>query len=101
MYIEQTFEPAPEEIGAARRFVRRAAGDWEVAADLVLVASELATNAIRHAGTAFEVWLKVDSVIRLEVADESDVMPTKAVGGITNHGLDIVGFLAARVGSGD
>lgn len=99
MHVEQTFEPEPGEIGAARALVRDAVGGSSVAAsDLILIVSELATNAIRHAGTAFRVSLSVDSIVRLEVTDGSDAMPTRAVGGMTNHGLGIVGLLAARWG---
>jgi two-component sensor histidine kinase len=98
MYVEQTFRPDPGEIGAARRLVRHALDGSPQVADVTLIVSELATNAVRHAGTAFTVSLTVNSLVRLEVADGSEVMPTQAVGGISNHGLDLVGLLADRWG---
>lgn len=98
MYAEQRFEPEPREIASVRHMVRSVVGESVAAQDLVLIVSELATNAVLHAGTPFRVSVSVDSVVRLEVADESHEMPTKAVGGITNHGLDIVDLLAARWG---
>jgi two-component sensor histidine kinase len=98
MYIEQSFELDPGEIASARHLVRRAAADTAVLRDLVLIVSELATNAVRHAGTAFRVSLAVNSFVRVEVSDESDQMPAKAVGGIPNHGLDIVDMLATKWG---
>jgi anti-sigma regulatory factor (Ser/Thr protein kinase) len=44
--------------------------------DIVLAASELAANVIRHAKTRFTVRLSaVDEVIRLEVSDGSSIIP--------------------------
>ena len=52
--------PDPESIGQVRQFVQDCCSDWglEVASDTaVLLASELATNAVRYACTPVIVWL--------------------------------------------
>lgn len=64
----------------ARRFVgavlHDAAVDERVASDAVLAASELATNAIVHAGTDFDVVVEVEpEVVRLAVRDRSTQPP--------------------------
>ena len=43
--------------------------------DVKLVVSELATNAVQHAGTTFEVVLHTDGHIRIDVFDESPRLP--------------------------
>ena len=67
------FPPRADSVAAARRFVRQALvgfGMESVADDAVLVASELATNAVVHAGTAFEVTcVDLGSAVRIEVHD--------------------------------
>ena len=54
---EAAFEPEPTAVSDARRFVRNTLISWglsgrdDLVADAVLLASELVTNAIVHAGT--------------------------------------------------
>lgn len=73
-----TFAPVLSSIPLARNFVlERLAGapvDREVA---LLLTSELVTNAIRHAGTNFEVEVcpTADGRVRVSVADASPVVP--------------------------
>jgi anti-sigma regulatory factor (Ser/Thr protein kinase) len=70
-YLE--LEPAPSSVAAARRFaqaVLKAGGagddDWRV----TQVVSELATNAVVHAGSAFVVSIACDDAhIRVSVTD--------------------------------
>jgi anti-sigma regulatory factor (Ser/Thr protein kinase) len=70
------FAGRPEAVAAARRFVREALGERASRVFVDLMVSELATNAVLHAGTAFEVGVRVDGdVIRVEVADGSGVTP--------------------------
>ncbi|MBT2418980.1 ATP-binding protein [Streptomyces sp. ISL-22] len=76
---------------AARSYVRAVVGDhWHAPAgpageravtDLLLVVSELVTNAIRHGGglAGFEVDLLPEGV-RLSVHDYSDAVPSAAYG---------------------
>ena len=69
------------------------------AEDIELAASELATNAIRHAMTPFELSVLVaPEQIRLEVTDSSPVIPVlhQPIG--PRHGLHIVDALAERWG---
>ncbi|MFJ6216239.1 SpoIIE family protein phosphatase [Streptomyces sp. NPDC092296] len=68
-----TFEPQGRSVAAARGFVRDTLQGWgfaEVVDDAVVLASELVTNAVVHAGTAAEVTcLREDDAVRIEVAD--------------------------------
>jgi anti-sigma regulatory factor (Ser/Thr protein kinase) len=74
---------------------------WEDSSDLVLALSELATNAVRHAETPFEVVVETDGYVRIEVEDSSTQPPiprptsAHAVGG---RGLQIVAQLCDRWG---
>jgi len=59
----QSFEPKPMNVRAAREFVADALdeqgfdGDKEI---VLLLASELVTNAVRHAATPFEITVDVE-----------------------------------------
>jgi serine phosphatase RsbU (regulator of sigma subunit)/anti-sigma regulatory factor (Ser/Thr protein kinase) len=68
------FDADPGSIAAARRHVRRQLRAWHAGDDLVddalVLVSELATNAVMHAGTAFDVsCVHLGIAIRLEVQD--------------------------------
>jgi len=69
--------PEASSAGAARRFVSAALGArGEVAELAVLLVSELASNAVLHAGTAFDVMVQIDAGrVRIEVADGNPTMP--------------------------
>jgi anti-sigma regulatory factor (Ser/Thr protein kinase) len=75
--IQQTcvFDGLPQEIRSARHFVSGLVGDCPAAEDVLLLASELATNAIvhtasGHADGTFSVLVKVEGDwIRVEVHD--------------------------------
>ncbi len=61
------YEPEPAAAAAARRFVRETLHSWHVADrssrlvdDVVLLTSELVTNAIVHAGTRLQVSCRLD-----------------------------------------
>jgi serine phosphatase RsbU (regulator of sigma subunit)/anti-sigma regulatory factor (Ser/Thr protein kinase) len=74
------FGPDPSAVGPARRFVRDTVRKWggeAVVDDAVLIASELVTNAIVHAGTPAEVSCALlrdrrgtASAVRVAVADQ-------------------------------
>jgi len=74
-----SFGPDPSAVGPARRFVRDVVGRWggeTVVDDAVLIASELVTNAIVHAGTPADVEcallrdpLGAAAAVRVAVAD--------------------------------
>ncbi len=60
-------------VRAVRSFIREAIPDS--GGDVMMVASELATNVVRHAQTEFTVTVEVTDTIRLEVSDGSSIMP--------------------------
>ena len=92
------FTPEPHSIALVRRFVAESvAGD---ATDAVLVASELATNVVRHARTPFTVSVNTEGT-RLEVRDGSSIPP--AMGDLLGDagggsGLRVVEKLTVRWG---
>ncbi len=72
-------DPDAESIKTVRDFVEDCCRDWEVdaASDVaVLLASELATNAVKHARTPLTVWLghRPDRLV-LSVEDASHAHP--------------------------
>jgi serine phosphatase RsbU (regulator of sigma subunit)/anti-sigma regulatory factor (Ser/Thr protein kinase) len=73
---EAVFEPEPTAVAAARRFVRNTLISWglsgldELVADAVLLASELVTNAIVHAGTPVQLTCRLDGTnVEVSVLD--------------------------------
>ena len=81
MRFDEKFSPAPESVALVRRFVRsHAPGDIDL--DLaVLLAAELATNAVIHARTPFEVTLEIDDAeFRVGVEDADPTLPAPAYG---------------------
>ena len=88
---EVTLAPAPESVPAARRFVQGhlEAHDLPVLVDdVTLVVSELATNAVAHAGTPFSVSLTaVVGTVFLEVRDGAGARPVL----VGSHVLDEAG----------
>jgi MEDS: MEthanogen/methylotroph, DcmR Sensory domain/Histidine kinase-like ATPase domain len=69
----KTFVGVPAAVSAVRRFVSDLLRSWDLAAlipDATLVASELATNAVRHAHSPFRVSVRrLPAAIRLAVED--------------------------------
>ncbi|WP_233358653.1 SpoIIE family protein phosphatase [Thermomonospora amylolytica] len=99
-----TFPPAATSVAAARRFVRRTLNEWDlaqVADDALLATSELATNAVTYAGTAFEVRCTLeDGGVRIEVLDQH---PTRhiampSVEATSGRGLPSIDRLASSWG---
>jgi len=99
----QSFDARPESVRAARRFVVSALSETSADAEIAeLLTSELATNAVLHAGTAFDVRIRTaDSGVRVEIVnDEPELLaslrdPDERGG----RGLGIVESLAARWGT--
>lgn len=90
----KTFQPIKHSVGAARDFARdiltRNGNHHE---DALLVVSELATNAVRHAQTVFTVTVRADgSGIEIGVSDNSrSLLVTSRTGDQTDgYGLVII-----------
>lgn len=97
------FPSEPRSAGAARRFLREELAAAGVSApDAELLLSELASNAIRHARTSFEVEVVVTGdLLRVGVSDTSpDDLTLRATeaDAASGRGLQIVGALAGRWG---
>jgi len=102
----RTFAAEPSSPGRVRRFVRRALVA-DVPADrletAVLLASELASNAVLHARTDFEVRITVTPrILRLAMSDESSRPPLPVnvdADATSGRGLRLLEGLASRWGS--
>ncbi len=79
MIKQGVFPGAPESVPTARHFVSKVIADipQEIADQVALMVSELATNAVRHGGTAFEVRVeRTSEELCVEVADSGQGLPT-------------------------
>lgn len=101
------FDAGPAAIARARRFVTATLERWgydEVASDAAIVVSELATNAVLHARTAFHVSIGVTpgEGIRLAVHDASPTAPAPrlySIASATGRGLGLVNALSSSWGT--
>lgn len=98
------FGARPEQIHAVRSFVGSAADTAGVdPGTAVLAASELATNVVLHARTAFEVTVATEpGHLRVELTDGSPVLPVvrwPGSGREHGRGMAIVDALADRWGA--
>jgi anti-sigma regulatory factor (Ser/Thr protein kinase) len=77
----RTFAPEPGEVFLARHFVASVLAAWGLeVGDLPLLVSELATNAVLHARSDFEVTvLLTERSVRVEVFDQNTRLPSFAV----------------------
>ncbi|MEU9301704.1 ATP-binding protein [Streptomyces sp. NPDC048269] len=108
LQVQLEVGPDPAEVGRARRWARsRLAGsgigeDEPLAETLILLISELVTNAVVHTGCpAVLRMLFGEPGVRVEVADTSDRAPAprQAAGDDTGgRGLELVDGLADRWG---
>jgi hypothetical protein len=101
----RTFAWSGDAPAAARHFAAdavRRLGAADLADDTALVVTELAANALVHAGTGFTVDLAVGpDVLRISVRDASPLPPGAAAAGLPAlplHGLGAVAALARRWG---
>jgi anti-sigma regulatory factor (Ser/Thr protein kinase) len=89
--------------GAARRFVSEQLRQWRYRGpydDVLIVTTELVSNALRHARSAVVLQLSLDrACLRLQVGDDSEARPVRrapdADGG---YGLNIVNEVCTRWG---
>jgi anti-sigma regulatory factor (Ser/Thr protein kinase) len=105
---QATFEASPISASQARAFVSHHLVDHRLLylVDPVrLVASELATNALVHAQTAFSVTLSAsDQTVLLTVRDNSLALPTRRAAQAmypSGRGLEIVGIVSLDWGVSD
>lgn len=112
METSRSFERNPAQIPVVRRYVRATLAEWgldgghgSVLDDVVLMASELFTNAVLHGEGNVDVTVGLeDDCVRLAVADRGNAgvpllartPPTEA---FTGRGLRIVDRLAVGWGS--
>jgi anti-sigma regulatory factor (Ser/Thr protein kinase) len=77
--VSRVFLAAAAAVPAARRWVRATLAEWgedDLVPDATLVASELATNVVRHAASAFRVSIaRGEGQVRLEIEDLAPAEP--------------------------
>jgi CheY-like chemotaxis protein len=96
----------PASVAEARAFVRTTFASWDVdyelTQDVLIIASELVTNAITHANSACELRLAADEAkVRISVLDRGDGTPDLLAHSDTRphgRGLHIVGALSTAWG---
>lgn len=100
-----TFPPAPASVPEARRFVGSVLGQWGLTAAYEaaeMLVSEVVTNAVLHARTAFTVAVsRVGDAVRVSVSDGSPAIPQQRTYGpdaTTGRGMRLVATLALRWG---
>jgi anti-sigma regulatory factor (Ser/Thr protein kinase) len=98
-----TFHGRADEVRRVRRELAAYLADCPAAADLVLIASELAANAVLHSrsrGEFFRVRCELSAEsVRVEVEDMGGPWHTRPAAGDRPHGLDLVAALAAEWGT--
>jgi anti-sigma regulatory factor (Ser/Thr protein kinase) len=94
-----------EAVAAARRYTQERLNTWGAARESIaasLIVSELASNAVRHVGSGFEVALAYrDDAVRIVVSDQSGALPVPRQpesGATSGYGLNIVRILASDWG---
>ena len=100
---ELSVPSVPRSVAEVRRFARAACAPGSSSADAVeLLVSELATNALVHgAGDVRVRVLPRDGVVRVEVDDDSPVLPVRRSAGPTaegGRGLALVTALSSSWG---
>ncbi|MGB8652577.1 MAG: ATP-binding protein [Mycobacteriales bacterium] len=95
----------PASVGRARSFVREVLLDWqldELVDTVMLLTSELSTNAVLHARTPFAVLVShTGTEVRVEVHDGSLVAPRQrqnSRSAATGRGIALVDQLATQWG---
>lgn len=104
-HASRSFPPEPASVPAARRFVRgllEQTGSEQWTDEAQLAVSELATNAVLHAHTAFEVAVQAGpDGVHVQVWDDDPFPPTRRSSGAeatTGRGLELVEAVAAEYG---
>lgn len=104
-HVTRTFAGTREDTRAARGFALGMLEPWrgeQLAADTALVVTELATNAVLHARSAFSVSLALSGgAIRISVGDTLPLGPAgvnQQLAAASGHGLGVVAAMATRWG---
>lgn len=100
--VSRSFEADARHVGAARDFVYSCLDGDPRTEDAGLIVSELATNAVRHAGSPFTVTIVLDGRLRIEVHDMCELLPVRKAAepdAIDGHGLEVVEAVATTSGS--
>ena len=99
--LHRAYPGRADQIARVRDDLAALLGGCPVAGDLILCASELATNAVRHSrsglhGATFTVRAEIGigAYARIEVADRGGPWHSPEPGRAKYHGLDIVRALA-------
>jgi anti-sigma regulatory factor (Ser/Thr protein kinase) len=93
---------SPSSVGLARRFIKARAAAWsfpeQASEQLVLIGSELVTNAVLHARTGLTLTLELrDDRVRISVKDQSRAPATLRhyrLDALTGRGLGVVAALS-------
>jgi anti-sigma regulatory factor (Ser/Thr protein kinase) len=103
--LSASFPGTPAGARAARQFVRDAltVSDHQLRDTILLLTSEVATNAVRHAGSEFRVGIEPldNDGVRVEVADHSAEAPQPRAASpdaTSGRGLNVVDALASAWG---
>ena len=103
--VTRGFARATTVPAAVRRFIEETMQEWDAAVpldDLVLIGTELATNAIKYAGSDVIVTLAtVDGRVRMTIADGSPALPVPSpldLSSPSGRGLRIIDVLATSWG---
>lgn len=106
MHLSRTFERKAAAVSRARLFVADALAraGRESTDDVMLVTSELVSNAVKHGADPVEVHLQLDDeALHLEVHDaggaEVDVPPMPGSGALGGRGLPLVAAVARSCGA--
>lgn len=96
------FPGSPASVPAARHFVQERLDDDGTLIEAMVLVSELAANAVKHAGTDFELTAEVvDGIIHVRVRDWAPTRPPRLRhdhAGASGRGLHIVDVTADRWG---
>jgi hypothetical protein len=102
-YQERSFEPVPSSVGMARTFVTEAlhvVGDLDSISDWArLVTSELATNAVIHARTEFDVGVDTNGEVVISVSDHEATAPVLVERGLESSGGRGISIVARSSGA--
>ena len=104
MTERRRFPNRPDSVPAARYFVRGTLTDTPsgVASAVELMVSELATNAVRHTDSSFELLIsRAPQELRVEVSDGGDGRPrmgSPEPSDVSGRGLPLVDLMSADWG---